>query len=166
MPAQALAAGFLPFVFQKFQSGSHRKTRAAHLPFLMLFFALMGGVVDKFYGFQTQIFGSGTDFRTVALKTVCDLALFTPFFVMPLIVWAFAFKDNDFSLARTRAFMGWDWIVRRVWPLYCAALIVWVPLGAVLYSLPLALQFPFQAIVQCFWGLIIVVVTARAPEKT
>ncbi len=161
MPAQALAAGVLPFFFQKWQRGGHRKTRLSHVPFLMLFFAGLGAANDIFYAFQAQIFGDDAKFATIALKTGFDMLVYTPFFSIPLVVVAFAFKDSDFSPARTRAHLGRDWIVRRVVPLYGAALVVWTPTVMVLYALPLALQFPFQAIVQCFWGLILVIMTDK-----
>jgi hypothetical protein len=161
MPAQAVAAGLLPFFYQKWQRGDHRKTRLSHVPFLMLAFAFLGGATDLFYGFQAQIFGDDAKFATIALKTALDMLVYTPLFSVPMVVLTFAFKDNGFSPQRTRAFLGPDWITRRVWPLYVAALVVWTPTVAVLYALPLALQFPFQAIVQCFWGLILVIMTDK-----
>lgn len=161
MPAQALAAGLLPYFFQKWQRGAHRKTRWSHVPFLMLVFAFLGAATDLFYAFQAQIFGDSAQLRVVALKTGVDMLLYTPLFSVPAVVVAFAFKDNGFFLPKTRAFLGREWISRRVWPLYGAALVVWTPTVAVLYALPLALQFPFQAIVQCFWGLILVIMTDK-----
>lgn len=161
MPAQALAAGVLPYGFQKWQRGPHRRTRLSHVPFLMLVFACLGAMTDIFYAFQAQIFGDDAQLRTIALKTGFDMLLYTPLICVPLVVWAFAFKDNAFSPAQTRDFLGRDWIARRVVPLYGAALVVWTPTVMVLYALPLALQFPFQAIVQCFWGLILVIMTDR-----
>ena len=164
--AGAISSALLPFLFQRFQSGSHRKTLAVHLPFLMVFTGVMGVVVDKFYTFQAFVWGSGNDFQTVALKTLCDMGLFTPIFAMPMVTLAFAFKDHEFSVAKTRRFLGRNWLVERVLPLYLAALLVWVPTVFVVYSLPSALQFPFQSIVQCLWGLIVVVVTAHALPET
>lgn len=161
MPAQALAAGVLPYLFQKWQRGSHRKTKLSHVPFLMLFFAFLGGATDIFYAFQAQLFGDDAKFRTIALKTAVDMLIYTPVFALPLVVCAFAFKDNNFSPQQTRQFLGRDWISSRLLPLYGANLLVWTPAVMVIYALPLALQFPIQAIVQCFWGLILVIMTDK-----
>ena len=164
MPAQALAGAVLPFVFQRFQRGQHRRTRGRDLPFLMLGFALLGAATDFFYRFQALLWGDDAQLRTLLLKVACDLLLYTPLFCMPWVVLCFAFKDCGYSLKGTRAFLGRGWMIRRVGPVYASALIVWTPTVFALYALPLALQFPFQAIIQCLWGLILLVLTAQEPQ--
>jgi len=161
MPAQALASGLLPFVFQGFQSGSHRKTALIHVPYLMLYWASQGALVDWFYGFQAQVFGDNARLETILLKVLVDMGLFAPFLSMPLVVCAFAFKDAGFSPAKTRQLLGPNWYRERVIPVYIAALLVWTPAVAVLYALPLGVQFPFQATVACFWGLVLVIMTDK-----
>ena len=161
MPAQALAAGFLPFLFQKFQRGNHRRLTWAQLPFLLLVRALMGIMTDEFYNLQAILFGDSNALSTILVKTTFDMAVYTPFIVLPLVVWTFGLMDNGYTLDTTRAALGPNWKTKRWLPLYLAALVVWVPTLAVLYALPLALQFPFQAIVQCFWGLLLVIMTDK-----
>ncbi len=161
MPAQAVAAGLLPFLFQKFQRGDHRRLTWAQLPFLLLVRAIMGAMTDEFYTFQAHLFGDGTNATTILIKTIFDMTVYTPFIVLPLVVWTFGLMDNGYALDTTRAALGPNWKTKRVLPLYLAALIVWVPTLAVLYALPLELQFPFQAIVQCFWGLVLVILTDK-----
>jgi len=163
--AQALAGAVLPWVFGRFQRGDHRRTKARDLPFLMLLFGMLGAMVDVFYRFQAHLWGDDAQLRTLVAKFVCDLGIYTPCFVLPILVAGFALKDCDYSLARTRAYLGRDWIVRRLLPIYVSALLVWTPTVFALYSLPLALQFPFQAIMQCLWGLILVVLTDGEAEK-
>jgi len=43
------------------------------------------------------------------------------------------------------------------------ALTLWMPAVSIIYALPLALQFPIQVVVQCLWGLLLVVATSSAP---
>lgn len=164
MPAQALAGGLLPFLFQKLQSGDHRKTALVHLPYFMAFWALQGGLVDGFYTLQAAIFGDHVGLSTILCKVAIDVLVFTPFLSTPLSVMAFEWKDAGFSLQRFQALRGEQWYRRRLLPIYFAGCLVWVPTVAVLYALPLALQFPIQAIVQCFWGLVLVIMTAKKPE--
>lgn len=161
MPAQALAAGLLPFLFQKFQRGTHRRLSWAQLPFLLLVRALMGLMTDEFYQLQAILFGDSNALTTIALKTLFDMTVYTPFIVLPLVVWTFGLMDNGYALDTTRAALGPNWKRQRWLPLYMAALMVWVPTLFVVYALPLALQFPFQAIVQCFWGLVLVIMTDK-----
>ena len=160
MPAQALAAGVLPFLFQRFQKGSHRRTQARDLPFLMICFSLLGALTDIFYRLQAVWWGDDARLATLLAKVACDMLLYTPLFCTPFVVAFFAFKDCGYSLKLTRHWLGRDWIAKRVVPVYLSALLVWTPTVFALYALPLALQFPFQAIVQCLWGLILVVLTS------
>jgi hypothetical protein len=159
MSAQALAAGLLPFLLQKLQKGGHRKTKLGHVPFLMLMFSLIGATNDIFYTFQASIFGNSPDLGIIFKKTLLDMLVYTPFFCTPFAVAVFAFKDNGFLIQKTRDALGKDWFWKKVIPVYIAALIVWTPAVCVLYALPLTLQFPFQVIVQCFWGLVLIVMT-------
>ncbi len=161
MPAQALAAGFLPWVFQSFQRGPHRRTRLSHVPFLMLVFACLGAMSDGFYRLQALVFGDSSQPGVVLSKVAVDMLLYAPFIITPIVVWTFALKDSGFRLDAARQLMGQGWFARRVFPVYVAALVVWIPTLCVVYALPLALQFPFQAIVQCFWGLILVIMTDK-----
>lgn len=160
MPAQALAAGVLPFLFGRFQKGTHRRTRGRDLPFLMVCFAILGALTDAFYRLQAVWWGDDARFATLLAKVLCDMLLYTPLFCTPFVVAFFAFKDCGYSLESTRKWLGNDWIAQRVAPVYLSALLVWTPTVFALYALPLALQFPFQAIVQCLWGLILVVLTS------
>ena len=161
MPAQALAAGLLPFLFQRFQRGDHRRLTWAQLPFLLFVRALMGVMTDLFYNLQAYLFGDSNAATTILIKTIFDMTIYTPLIILPLVVWTFGLMDNGYALDTTRASLGADWKTKRWLPLYLASLIVWVPTLAVIYALPLALQFPFQAIVQCFWGLVLVIMTDK-----
>ena len=161
MAAQALAAGLLPFLFQKFQRGDHRRLTWAQLPFLLLVRAIMGVLTDEFYNLQAFWFGDSNALSTIAIKIAVDMLIYSPLVVLPLVVWTFGLMDNGYALDTTRASLGPDWKTKRWLPLYVATLLVWVPTLVVIYALPLALQFPFQAVVQCFWGLVLVIMTDK-----
>ena len=161
MPAQALAAGLLPFLFQLLQKGDHRRLTWAQLPFLLLVRGIMGVMGDEFYNLQAFWFGDSNAAPTILIKTAVDMLIYTPFIALPLVVWTFGLMDNGYALDTTRAALGADWKTKRWLPLYLASLMVWVPTLFVIYALPLALQFPFQAVVQCFWGLLLVIMTDK-----
>jgi hypothetical protein len=159
MPAQAVAAGLMPYVFQKLQRDTEPRIHLSQLPYLMVFWAFLGALTNAFYDVQAHIFGDNAALQTIALKTAVDMLLYTPLLSMPLIILAYAYKDAGFSSMKIRQNLGLDWYWSRVLPVYRASLLVWTPTLCVLYALPLALQFPMQAIVQCFWGLILVIMT-------
>jgi hypothetical protein len=156
--AMAFFAGILPVLLQRLQRGAaHESFRV--LPFYAIFWAILGVVIDAFYNFQAVLFGQGTDVLTVVYKVAVDMLIFSPFFAMPLVMWSFAWKDNGFDFDRTRRNVGHDWYRKRVWPMLLAAWIVWIPAVALVYALPLALQFPIQNIVECLWVLILLFLT-------
>jgi hypothetical protein len=159
MPAQAIAAVLLPFTLQGLQRGSHRRIQATHLPFLMVFFALLGALNDGFYTLQSLVWGQGTEIWRVLIKALVDQGIYAPVMLFP-ITWAFAMKDSDFSWQRARQLLGPNWLQTRYLPTYVAGVMVWAPALCVLYALPLGLQFPFSALVQCLWSLMLVVLTA------
>ena len=118
-------------------------------------------MTDIFYRFQARIFGDSAQISSILPKVALDMLFYTPIVILPLVVWVFAFKDCDFQIAATRQLLGKNWIQERVLPIYGVNLLVWTPAVFIIYALPLALQFPIQAIVACLWGLILVVLTDK-----
>ncbi|RYG75032.1 hypothetical protein EON80_01970 [bacterium] len=161
MPAQAIAAGLIPFFFQRFQKGDHNKTQLRHVPYLMACFAVMGAVTDLFYMLQAKMFGNGVDGVTIISKILVDMLIYCPVWSMPGAVLIFAFKEVGFSVPALLQRVGKDWYLQTVVPVWMAGLMVWTPTVAVIYSLPLPLQFPIQAIVTVLWGLILVILTSK-----
>jgi hypothetical protein len=161
MPAQAVAAGLIPFFFQRFQKGNHNKTRLRHVPYLMLCFACMGAATDLFYVLQARLFGNGTDAVTIISKILLDMLVYCPVWSMPFAVLIFEFKNAGFNRSALLQRIGKAWYAKSVVPVWIAGLMVWTPTVAVIYSLPLPLQFPVQAIVTVLWGLILVILTSK-----
>ena len=125
----------------------------------VLFWGILGVIVDAFYKLQAWIFGQGTDALTVVCKVAVDMLVFSPLFALPLICVCFNWKDHGFDVARARAGLGRGWYQVRVWPTVIAAWIVWIPAVALVYALPLALQFPIQNIIECMWVMTLLFLT-------
>ena|GEM_PF-5527295 len=53
------------------------------------------------------------------------------------------------------------WWRRETQPLLPVAWLIWTPAIAVIYSLPVGLQFPADTLIQCFWSLALVVLTDK-----
>lgn len=163
MPAQATAAAVLPFLMQRFQSGSHRRNEIGKLPFLVLLFAANGVLTDAFYKLQAALFGNNSGIGTIVIKTLVDQWLFSPLLAIPMLALGFTWSDNEFSFQRTLEELRSGWYRSRVLPVWAVALTLWMPAVSIIYALPLALQFPIQVVVQCLWGLLLVVATSSAP---
>lgn len=166
MPAQAVAAGVMPWVFQCFRPRDERDILARHVPWLMLAWGAQGAMTDTFYALLAAWFGDSSAPAVVAAKTAADMLFYTPLICMPYALAVYALKDAGFDAARMRRELGPRWYRERVWPLYRAALLIWTPTVCLLYSLPLALQFPVQAVVQCFFALIVVMLARPAETAT
>jgi hypothetical protein len=168
LPVQALLAGLLPWLFQFLRRDRKRPAdiRAVHLPWLMFVWAVQGAMIDAFYTLLAHLYGDAPTLRVILLKTATDMLIYTPFISMTFIRICFALKDAGFSPARARRDLGPSWFRTQVLPLYKAALIVWTPTVCLLYSLPLPLQFPVQAIVQCYVAVLVVVLTRPAAPRT
>jgi len=164
--ALSLFAGILPLVLRRLQPNLAQDGFAVW-PFYAVFWGIMGVFIDAFYNLQAWIFGQGTDALTIAIKVAVDMLLFSPCFALPLVCVCFVWKDQGFNVAKARVVLGPYWYQERVWPMVIAAWIVWIPAVALVYSLPLALQFPVQNVIECMWAMILLFLTRpEAPEFT
>ena len=59
----------------------------------------------------------------------------------------------------------WKHYLDKIVPTLLATWTVWVPLTAIIYSLPLALQFPLFSIALSFWVLLLIYMTNRFSGK-
>jgi hypothetical protein len=160
----AFFAALLPWLLSRLSRGvAHDKLR--HLPWLLVFWGFIGCVLHFFYGFMAWLFGDNANFVTVLQKVLVDQFVFTPFFAMPLITVAYAWKDADYSLDRARQALGPNAFARRVVPLLGAAWVVWIPAISLVYALPLSLQLPIANLVECLWSLLLLFLT-RSDSQT
>ena len=158
----AVFGGLLPVLVQQVVPGLVHRERLRHLPFFLVFWGLKGMETDLFYRLQAWVWGPQVTPGTVAVKLAVDMVVFAPLYAVPCIVLAYAWKDLGFDAGRLRARvlpLG-PWYRRQVVPVLIANHAIWIPAVAVLYSLPLALQMPFQNLVQCLSILIATFVMA------
>ncbi len=156
----AIFAGLLPVLLQQIVPNLPHRAALRHLPFFLLLWGYRGVETDLFYRLQAHLFGDVAEARVVIIKLVLDLGFYTPVWCTPMVVVAYLWKDCGFSLAEARRRLGRRWYVARVVPVLIANNAIWLPGVAILYSLPLALQMPFQNLVQCLNTLIITLVMA------
>ncbi len=162
--ATALTGGLIPFVFLAARREIPAGRRIAHLLFMLGFWAVNGLIIDFLYQAQAAVFGDQADVPTVVKKTLVDQFLFCPLWSAPFAAVAMRWKDGGFSFGALRA-----GLTRRIFLLDTLAVLlgiwaVWMPAVAIIYSLPLALQFPLFNVVLCFWSLLLAALGGRTAD--
>ena len=158
----AFFGGVIPYIFLLFRKGVSPGHRISTLLFLIGFWALMGLYVDGLYKLQSLLFGNDPNVATVIKKVLADQFVFSVVFSAPATTLALLWKDHLFSFQATRDEITRTFFTEKIPVVLIALWGVWIPTVAIVYSLPLALQFPLFNIVLCFWSLLL---TALNPQR-
>ena len=118
-----------------------------------LVFGLVGVWVDFLYTWQVQMFGGGTDWRTMVQKMLFDQFVSSPPFNC-IVMMLFAWREGGFTWKAGRALLTWRFLSQRYLPVLVAVWCVWIPGVLVVYCMPTALQFPVGSLIQSFWIMI------------
>jgi len=161
--ATAFFGGVIPHLFLLFRKKIAPGRRASTLLFLIGFWAFLGLSVDLFYKSLSLLFGNQPNVATIIKKVLVDQLVFSVFWAAPLTTLAMFWKDHGFSLMATRKDLSRKFITMDIPVVLIALWGVWAPTMAIVYSLPLALQFPLFNIVLCFWSLLL---TTLKPAET
>lgn len=156
--ATAIAAGVLPEMIRwlVFQKGKWRRKNGTNLTFGILFWGVMGMMVDALYRGQGILFGNEGDIGTVLCKVGVDMLGFTPFFAVPCSVILYRWKDTGYQgKAVLQVIRKKGFISRNVVPVIFACWAVWFPVVSVIYAMPAGLQIPVFVAAEAFWVLIL-----------
>jgi hypothetical protein len=160
--ATALFGGLIPFLLMaargEIPAGRHR----TDLFFLLGFWAVNGVIIDFLYRAQAAAFGDQVDFPTVLKKTLVDQFVFCPLWSAPFAAVAMHWKNCGFSLRVLRAGLTLRAFALETMAVLLGIWAVWLPAVAIVYSLPLALQFPLFNVVLCFWSLLLAALSGGA----
>lgn len=161
--AGALAGGVLPEMFKivLFQKGRITAQNRSNFIFGCLYWGGQGMLVDAFYRGQELLFGSGSDVATVVKKVLCDQFAFTPFLATPMNVGVLAWKSDSYRWRGMGRLLTPAFFKAQIVPVLMAAWGVWIPVVALVYSLPSLLQIPFFSLALTFWVLLITWMTER-----
>lgn len=164
LPLSAIATAFASVAlpeFARWATGRDR-TGPADLAFQIVFFSLIGIVVDLFYQGLGLLFGNDPGFVTIGKKLLVDQLAFSTVVTTPFAITAFLWKDSGFSPERTanafRAQGGfWARYLQTIVPNWC----YWPPVLVAVYAMPGNLQFLLFLFVQAAWSLILVDLNER-----
>jgi len=130
-----------------------------------LWCGLWGVLCDRFFLFQEMLFGAGRDLTTLALKTLVDQLVFTPFLNAPSNALFFFWLSHDLSVARCREARPRSVVGGIVLPNLIANWCVAVPVVFALYALPLALQVQVSGFTGAFWVLACLQIGRRSAKR-
>ncbi len=164
--ASIMAGALLPelFVVLVFQGGKIRLANLKNLAFNAPFWAIDGILVDLMYRGLGHLLGTAVTVPVVLGKIVLDQFGYNPFFAAPYGIWGYAWKHGGYSWKKLRPLVTWTYYREHAVPVLIATWAVWIPLVAIIYSLPLALQFPLFALALAFWVLMMTYMTNRFAE--
>jgi hypothetical protein len=165
--ASVCAGAFLPelFVVCFFQRGRLRAQNIRDLLFNAVFWAFDGVLVDLMYRTLAIWFGAKVNLPVVTAKICVDQFGYNPFFAAPYGIWGYAWKNSNYSFRALWPLLTWEYYRDHAIPVLIATWAVWIPLMAIIYSLPLALQFPLFAFALTFWVLLMTYMTNRFAGK-
>ncbi len=124
-----------------------------------------GTLVDLLYRSEAAWFGDVVTLPVVAAKICVDQFGYNPFFAAPFGVLTYEWKNNGVSVRPLRQLFTLAHYREKIIPTLLATWAVWIPLMAIIYSLPLALQFPLFGLALSFWVLLLTYMTNRFAGK-
>lgn len=158
-----IAGALIPEIMRilVFQKGRARRFNLANLLFAIPYWCFMGMLVDAFYRTQALIFGAEPTFQVVIVKVLCDQFLYSPFVATPLTCWLYDWKLSGYRLAGSRRFLTLAYARDVMVPVIFANWGVWIPVVAVLYSLPSTLQIPLFGLALSLWVMLLTWMSER-----
>lgn len=161
--ASVTAGALIPelFLILFFQRGRPSRRNLRNLLFTVPVWGLDGTLVDLLYRNQAAWFGDVATLPVVAAKICVDQFGYNPLFAAPFGVLTYEWKNSGISLRPIRDLFTWKHYRDKIIPTLLATWAVWIPLMAIIYSLPLALQFPLFGLSLTFWVLLLTYMTNR-----
>jgi len=160
----SIAAGaILPeiFLIVFFQRGRITNRNFRNLLFTIPVWGFDGSLVDLLYRAEANWFGDLATVPVVAAKICVDQFGYNPFFAAPFGVLTYEWKNTGISMRPVRELFTWPHYRDKILPTLLATWAVWIPLMAIIYSVPLVLQFPLFALALTFWVLLLTYMTNR-----
>jgi hypothetical protein len=165
--ASILAGALLPelFLILFFQGGRPQRRNLRNLLFTIPVWGFDGSLVDLLYRAEAGWLGDVVTVPVVLGKICIDQFGYNVFFAAPFGVLTYEWKNNGISLCPVRDLFKWSHYRDKIIPTLVATWAVWIPLMAIIYSLPLAIQFPLFSLALSFWVLLLTYMTNRFAGK-
>jgi hypothetical protein len=167
LPASIAAGALIPEIFLIFffQRGKPQHMNLRNLAFTIPVWGFDGSLVDLLYRTEAHWLGDVATMSVVVGKILIDQFGYNVFFAAPFGVLTYEWKNSGISKRPVRDLFTWTHYRDKIFPTLLATWAVWIPLMAIIYSLPLALQFPLFALALSFWVLLLTYMTNRFAGK-
>ena len=141
--ASVTAGALIPelFLIFFFQRGRPSLRNLHNLLFTVPLWRLDGTLVDLLYRNQAAWFGDVATLPVIAEKICVDQFGYNPIFAAPFGVLTYEWKNSGISLQPIRDLFTRKHYRDKIIPTLLATSAIWIPLMAIIYSLPLALTF-------------------------
>src|SRR5437016_4750989 len=161
--ASVLAGAILPEIFLVlfFQRGRPQTGNLRNLAFTIPVWGFDGSLVDLLYRSEAHWLGDVAELPVVLGKICIDQFGYNILFAAPFGVLTYEWKNSGVSMQPVRDLVTWPHYRDKILPTLLATWAVWIPLMAIIYSLPLALQFPLFGLALTFWVLLLTYMTNR-----
>ncbi len=165
--AAILAGAIVPefFLIVFFQRCRPRRQNLRNLLFTIPIWTLDGSLVDLLYRAEAAWLGNVVTIPVVVAKVCVDQFGYNPFFAAPFGVLTYEWKNEGFTASSITRSFRWPHFRDKIIPTLIATWSVWIPMTAMIYSLPLALQFPLFALALVFWVLLLTYMTNSFAAK-
>jgi hypothetical protein len=165
--ASIAAGALIPelFLILFFQRGRPHRGNLRNLLFTIPVWGFDGSLVDLLYRSEAALLGDVVTLPVVIAKICIDQFGYNVFFAAPFGLLTYEWKNSGISLRPVRHLFTWEHYRDKIIPTLLATWAVWVPLMAIIYSLPLALQFPLFGLALSFWVLLLTYMTNRFAGK-
>lgn len=165
--ASIAAGAILPeiFLIAFFQRGRPQRRNLRNLLFTVPIWGFDGSLVDLLYRSEAAWLGDVVTLPVVVAKICVDQFGYNPLFAAPFGVLTYEWKNSGVSLKPVRDLFTWKHYRDKIIPTLLATWAVWIPVMAIIYSLPLALQFPLFGLALSFWVLLLTYMTNRFAGK-
>lgn len=160
--------GLIPLLYLKAAPSTRAHIAWTQGLALTLFWAYKGLEIGAWYAVMARFFGSSTGIGTITAKSLIDQFVYCPLWAIPSTALFYLWCKTGFNFrAVVDDVRAPRWYARRVLPLLCANIGVWLPLVFIIYALPTPLQLPMQNIVLCFFTLMLAHMSQResAPRR-
>jgi hypothetical protein len=165
--ASITAGAIIPEIFLVlfFQRGRPNVRNLRNLLFTIPVWGFDGMLVDLLYRSEAAWFGDVASLPVVTAKVCVDQFGYNPLFAAPFGVLTYEWKNSGISMQPIRDLFTWEHYRDKILPTLLATWAVWIPLMAIIYSLPLSLQFPLFGLALSFWVLLLTYMTNRFAGK-
>jgi hypothetical protein len=165
--ASVVAGAILPEIFLVlfFQRGRLQVANLRNLTFTIPVWGFDGSLVDLLYRAEAHWLGDVATLPVVLGKICFDQFGYNVLFAAPFGVLTYEWKNSGISMQPVRDLFTWPHYRDKIFSTLLATWAVWIPLMAIIYSLPLALQFPLFGLALSFWVLLLTYMTNRFAGK-